>query len=102
MYHAAPLGYSNATDLADYLVGKGVAFRDAHHLTGKLVALAEKKHCGLEDLSLKEMQAVHKKITADIFKAIAIDACVARRTSLGGTAPTRVKQALKEARKRWL
>ncbi len=100
MRAACSRGYLNATDLADWLVQHaGVAFRDAHHLTGKLVALAEKKGCGLEDLSLKEMQAVHKKITADIFKAIAIDACVARRTSAGGTAPARVREALKAAKK---
>jgi len=102
MRAACSRGYLNATDLADWLViHAGVAFRDAHHLTGKLVALAEKKGCGLEDLSLKEMQAVHKKITADIFKAIDIDACVARRTSLGGTAPARVREALKAAKKAW-
>lgn len=103
MRTACSRGYLNATDLADWLVqNAGVAFRDAHHLTGKLVKLAEKKGCGLEDLSLKEMQAVHKKITKDIFKAIAIDACVARRTSFGGTAPVRVREAMSAARKAWV
>jgi len=103
MRAACSKGFLNATDLADWLVQHaGVAFRDAHHLTGKLVALAEKKSCGLEDLSLKEMQAIHPKNTDKLYKAIAIDACVARRTSLGGTAPVRVKEAVKAAKKAWL
>ncbi len=103
MRKACSRGYLNATDLADWLVvNAGVAFRDAHHLTGKLVKLAESKACGLEDLSLAEMQKVHPKITKDIFKAIDIDACVARRVSLGGTAPTRVRAAMKAAKKAWL
>ncbi len=100
MRAACSRGYLNATDLADWLVQHAdVAFRDAHHLTGQLVKLAEEKKCGLEDLSLEQMQAVHPKITAEIFSAIAIDACVARRTSLGGTAPARVKEALSTAKK---
>jgi argininosuccinate lyase len=103
MRAACSRGYLNATDLADWLVvHAGVAFRDAHHLTGQLVKLAEEKKCGLEDLSLAQMQAVHPKITTDIFAAIAIDACVARRTSLGGTAPARVAEALVAAKKAWL
>ena len=102
MRAACSRGYLNATDLADWLVvHAGVAFRDAHHLTGKLVKLAEKKKCGLEDLSLKEMQVVHKKITKEIYRAIDIDACVARRTSFGGTAPARVHEAVKAAKKAW-
>ena len=100
MRAACSRGYLNATDLADWLVQHaGVAFRDAHHLTGQLVKLAEDKKCGLEDLSLAEMQNVHKAITNDIFAAITLDACVARRTSLGGTAPARVKEAIAMARK---
>ncbi len=102
MLRACSKGYLNATDLADWLVQHaGVAFRDAHHLTGKLVKLAEEKQCGLEDLSLAEMQNIHAKITQDIFAAIAIDACVARRTSLGGTAFVRVREALEEAKTSW-
>lgn len=103
MRAACSRGYLNATDLADWLVQHaGVAFRDAHHLTGQLVKLAEEKKCGLEDLSLAEMQHVHGSITQDIFAAIAIDACVARRQSLGGTAPSRVREALTAAQKAWL
>jgi len=102
MRKACSRGYLNATDLADWLVvNAGVAFRDAHHLTGQLVKLAEEKGCGLEDLSLEQMQKVHKKITKEIYKAIAIDACVARRISFGGTAPARVREAVKAAKKAW-
>lgn len=103
MRKACSRGYLNATDLADWLVQHvGVAFREAHHLTGQLVKRAEEKQCGLEELSLMELQYVHEKITSDIFKAIDIDTCVARRMSFGGTAPERVKEALIAAKKAWL
>lgn len=103
MAEAAGLGYLNATDLADWLVQKlGIAFRDAHHITGKLVQMAEKKGCTLDDLSLKEMQSAHHKITADIYKAITLQACVARRQSFGGTAPEQVKKAISKAKKDYL
>ena len=102
MKRACSKGYLNATDLADWLVQHaGVAFRDAHHLTGKLVKLAEEKQCGLEDLSLEEMQSIHSGITRSVFAAIAIETCVARRTSFGGTAFARVREALAEAKKAW-
>lgn len=102
MRAACSRGYLNATDVADWLVQHaGVAFRDAHHLTGQLVKLAEQKKCGLEELSLAHMQAVHPNITADIFAAIALDACVARRTSFGGTCPSGVREALAAAKKAW-
>ena len=95
MRAACSRGYLNATDLADWLVQHaGVAFRDAHYLTGQLVKLAEDRRCGLEDLSLADMQTIHEKITPSVFDAIALDACVARRMSYGGTAPERVHEAL--------
>ena len=99
MREAAARGFATATDLADWLVRKlGLPFREAHHVTGALVALAEKKGCGLEDLSLAEMQSVHKPISKDVYKAITVEASVAARKSLGGTAPANVKR---EAQ-RWL
>lgn len=102
MRAACAKGFLNATDLADWLVvHAGVAFRDAHHLTGKLVKLAEEKNCALEDLALKDMQKIHPKITDGVFRAIDLDACVARRTSFGGTAPARVREAIKAAGKAW-
>lgn len=103
MRMACARGFLNATDLADWLVTNlGVPFRDAHHLTGQLVKLAEKKHCTLEELSLDDMQSVHAGITREIFKVIDIEACMARRTSTGGTAPARVREALAAAKKAWL
>ena len=102
MRKACSRGFLNATDLADWLVvNAGVAFRDAHHITGQLVKLAEAKQCTLEELSLAEMQSVNAAITQDVFKAIDIDVCVARRTSFGGTAPSRVRDAVPAARKAW-
>ncbi|MDP4822502.1 MAG: argininosuccinate lyase [Aestuariivirgaceae bacterium] len=93
MREAASRGFATATDLADWLVQKlGLAFRDAHHVTGALVSLAEKKGTDLEGLTLEQMQAVHPGITKDVFKAITVEASVAARKSLGGTAPTLVKR----------
>jgi argininosuccinate lyase len=99
MRQAAESGFSTATDLADYLVRElGLPFREAHHATGALVALAEKNGCMLWDLKLADMQTVEKHITADIFKSITVEASVAARKVVGGTAPANVEA---EAR-RWL
>ncbi len=96
---AANADYSTATDLADWLVQKlGLPFRDAHHVTGRIVALAEKNNVLLQDLSLADMQSVHKAITSDLFKVLTVEASVAARKSLGGTAPANVKREAK----RWL
>lgn len=96
-------GFTTATDLADWLVRVlAMPFRDAHHVTGTLVGLAEDKGCGLEDLSLAEMQAVEAGITADIFDVLGVDNSVNSRTSKGGTAPDNVKQAARDARERFL
>ncbi len=70
----------------------GLAFRDAHHVTGALVAAAEKKGGDLADLSLAEMQAVEPRITDDVFSVLSVEASVASRTSLGGTAPDNVRR----------
>lgn len=103
MRDACARGYLNATDLADWLVQRlGLPFREAHHLTGKLVLLAEKQGCTLDELTLAQMQSVHKKITKEVFEAIALEACVARRTSFGGTAPAQVRAALTAAKKEYL
>ncbi|MGI9373908.1 MAG: argininosuccinate lyase, partial [Hyphomicrobiales bacterium] len=93
MHAAAASGFSTATDLADWLVrAAGLAFRDAHHVTGALVALAEEKGCGLEALSLADMQGVNDKITDDVFSVLSVENSVATRTSLGGTAPENVRR----------
>ncbi|WP_375254176.1 argininosuccinate lyase [Yoonia sp.] len=89
---AAASGFSTATDLADWLVRElGLPFRDAHHVTGSLVAMAEDKGCDLPDLSLTEMQTIHDGIRADVFDVLGVENSVASRTSFGGTAPSGVR-----------
>ena len=88
---AAGSGFSTATDLADWCVRVlGMPFRDAHHVTGSLVALAEDKGCDLPDLTLEDMQSVHSDITNDVFTVLTVENSVASRISYGGTAPTQV------------
>jgi argininosuccinate lyase len=90
---AASAGFSTATDLADWLVRVlDLPFRDAHHVTGSLVALAEEKKCDLPDLRLEDMQSVHADITEDVFDVLGVHNSVASRTSYGGTAPQRVRE----------
>ncbi len=89
---AAGSGFSTATDLADWLVRVlDMPFREAHHVTGSLVARAEAKGCDLPDLSLEEMQAVHGEITASVYDVLGVHNSVASRTSYGGTAPNQVR-----------
>ncbi len=103
MKAAAGEGHATATDLADWLVrALGMPFRRAHHVTGRLVKLAEEKGCGLEDLSLEDMGAVEAGITADVFDVLGVENSVKSRTSEGGTAPDTVRRAAAEARRRFL
>ncbi len=89
---AAGSGFSTATDLADWLVRVlGLPFRDAHHITGSLVALAEDKGCDLPDLALTDMQSVHAGITDGVFDVLTVENSVASRISYGGTAPVQVR-----------
>ena len=89
---AAGSGFSTATDLADWLVrALGLPFREAHHVTGSLVAMAEGAGCDLADLTLAQMQSVHGGITEDVFGVLGVDNSVASRTSYGGTAPEQVR-----------
>jgi argininosuccinate lyase len=88
---AAASGFSTATDLADWLVRElNLPFRDAHHVTGTLVAMAEDKGCDLPDLSLADMQSVHEGITNAVFDVLGVENSVQSRTSYGGTAPEQV------------
>ncbi len=99
MLAAANSGYATATDLADWLVQNlKMPFRDAHHVTGRIVALAEKKNVLLSELSLADMQSVHGAIDASVFKVLSVEASAKSRTSFGGTAPNNVKREAK----RWL
>ncbi|MGH1355207.1 MAG: argininosuccinate lyase [Thalassovita sp.] len=89
---AAGAGFSTATDLADWLVrALNLPFRDAHHVTGSLVAIAESKGCDLPELTLEDMQSVHSTITDAVFDVLGVDNSVASRMSYGGTAPTQVR-----------
>ena len=89
---AAGSGFSTATDLADWLVRVlGLPFRDAHHITGSLVALAEKSGCDLPDLTLEQMKTAHDEITADVFDVLGVENSVNSRMSYGGTAPAQVR-----------
>jgi argininosuccinate lyase len=100
---ATAQGFLTATDLADWLVRVlGMPFRQAHHVTGSIVKLAEDRGCGLEDLALSEMQAVEPGITEDIFSVLAVENAVASRLSAGGTAPARVREAIAAAKERFL
>ena len=92
---AAGSGFSTATDLADWLVrALNMPFRDAHHVTGTLVAMAEARGCDLPDLSLEDMQSVHDKITEEVFGVLGVHNSVASRMSYGGTSPVRVREQI--------
>jgi len=96
-------GYATATDLADWLVReKDLPFREAHHVTGALVKLAEEKTVSLEQLSLEDMQSVSPEITESVFGVLSVEDALKSRDSFGGTAPGRVLEAVAEARKRFL
>ena len=98
---AAASGFSTATDLADWLVRElGLPFRDAHHVTGTLVAMAEGKGCDLPDLTLADMQSVHSGIRADVFDVLGVENSVRSRRSYGGTAPDQVRAQIAAWRER--
>ncbi len=100
MREAAQEGYATATDLADYLVRKGIAFRDAHAIVGQSVqyALALKKE--LSELTLNELQKFSAKIENDVFECLTLEGSVAARSHVGGTAPAQIKEAIRHGRKR--
>ena len=103
MRRALEKGHPNATDLADYLVSAlNIPFRDAHHITGQLVAMADKKDCALEQLELEEMQIIEPALTAEVLDILRLEHAVAARTSFGGTAPDEVRKRIADARKQYL
>ncbi|TCS38242.1 argininosuccinate lyase [Reinekea marinisedimentorum] len=97
---AAAKGYSTATDLADYLVKKGLPFRDAHEVVGESVAFGIKEGKDLSELTLEQLQAFSDLITADVFDVLTLSGSVAARDHLGGTAPNQVKAACERALKK--
>lgn len=101
MKKAAGSGYSTATDLADWLVRTlNMPFREAHHVTGRAVALAESKGVALEKLSLADLCSIHDGITDDVFSVLSVQNSVKSRTSFGGTAPSEVKKQVRYWTKR--
>ncbi len=98
MRNAALRGYATATDLADYLVRKGVAFRDAHEVVGLSVAYGIKHNKDLSELSLEELQRFSAQIDADVFDVLTLEGSVAARDHVGGTAPNQVRSAIRFAR----
>ncbi len=101
MKKAAGSGYSTATDLADWLVrALNMPFREAHHVTGRAVALAEEKKVGLEKLSLDDLRSIHAGITDDVFSVLSVQNSVKSRTSFGGTAPAEVRRQVRYWKKR--
>ena len=98
MRKAAMQGFSTATDLADYLVRKGLPFRDAHEVVGKAVALGVETERDLSEMRLEELQSFSDSIQDDVFAVLTLEGSVAARNHLGGTAPEQVKQQVKIAR----
>ncbi|MGO1296050.1 MAG: argininosuccinate lyase [Vibrio sp.] len=97
---AAKQGYANATELADYLVSKGIPFREAHHIVGVAVVEAIRRGMPLEDLSLEDLQAFSPVIDDDVYEILTIESCLAKRLAKGGVAPHQVRYAVEEAQKR--
>ncbi len=99
MYRAAELGFSTATDVADWLVKNlNIPFRRSHEITGQIVKLAEDKKCKLQELDLTELQEVEVNITSDIFSVMSVDNSVENKTSYGGTSPQQVLDMIKKAK----
>jgi len=98
MRAAAELGYATATDLADWLVREaGIPFREAHHITGSAVKLAESRGLALDQLPLEDLQAIDARIDQRVYAALSVDASVAARSSYGGTAPAQVRLQVERA-----
>jgi argininosuccinate lyase len=94
MEKSAMLGFTNATDAADYLVVKGVPFRDAHGIIGRIVLTCIEKKCSIEDLSLEELKAICPVFEEDIYEAISLKTCVNKRNTKGGPGSDALKDAI--------
>jgi len=102
MRQAASAGFLDATDMADYLVSKGMAFRDAHHCVGKTVSYALQHKKELYELTLEELHTFSDLIEEDIYNILSLTQMIERRTSYGGTATANVMAAIRAAEKNWL
>lgn len=102
MYNSCKKGYTTATDLADYLVNKGLAFRDAHEVVGKSVSYGIEHQKDLAELSLEELQLFDDRIENDVFDILSLEGSLCARDHLGATSPNQVKKAIKAARKKFI
>jgi argininosuccinate lyase len=100
MQAAAKQGFSTATDLADYLVRKGVAFRDAHEIVGRAVRAGVEQQRDLAEMSLQELQSFSAEIGEDVFSVLTLEGSVAARNHTGGTDPGQVRSSIEQARAR--
>ena len=98
MYNAAKVGFTNATDVADYLVRKGAAFRDAHEITGKIVLYCINKSKSIEELSVEEFKTFSQLICEDIYNEITLEKCISNRNIPGGTSKESVKTSIEHAK----
>jgi argininosuccinate lyase len=99
MRAAAAEGFATATDLADYLVRKGMPFREAHEVVAQAVRICAGRKCDLADLTLPELQQFSHLISDDVYASLTLDGALIARSHIGGTAPARVKSAIAKARK---
>lgn len=100
MCRAAGAGYSTATDLADYLVRRGVAFRDAHEIVGRAVHLAIERHTTLDTLPLTDLQTLSPAIGEDVYESLTLEGSINARDHFGGTAPVQVKARIQQAKEK--
>ena len=94
MERSASMGFTNATDAADYLVGRGVPFRDAHSIVGRLVLYCIDKECGIEDLSMEELKQISPVFEEDIYDAVNIKTCVEKRLTVGAPGPEAMRRVI--------
>ena len=94
MYRSSNEGFTNATDVADYLVGKGVAFRDAHGIVGRIVLECIDKKIAIDDMSLDELKAICPAFEEDIYDAISMETCVSKRLTKGACSKTSMEEAI--------
>ena len=94
MEKSAMMGFTNATDAADYLVGKGVAFRDAHGIIGRLVLYCIEKNCSIDDLSIEELKSISPVFETDVYEKISLKACVDKRLTVGAPGPEAMRKVI--------
>jgi argininosuccinate lyase len=98
MRESAKGGFTNATDVADYLVNKGMPFRDAHSVSGRLVLLCIEKGCALDDLSMEEYKVESELFDKDIYAAISLETCVNKRVTLGAPGKSIMEKVIQDHR----